>query len=381
MSNKPGMNLGKFEGGLRGETAESARCSRSALTSPLPTAGFQPEQGVNSLLATLDSLARGLDNTNQLLHQERAYSKALLKENYDLKLKIIEYENKNSSLLDDILMGPVGQGAEGDSFGESQDQRGEKGLWQTVCPRRITRTANSNPNNANSNPNNTNPNPNNANEPYTSTRGTATAKKHKIKEGKTKQHTHNKQQPRGMENNQNKTSTFSKTSGTSRKPIQICMVGDSQLSRMDAQKMSNNHHVVMLNGKSGMKVEEAANRVDCEADVIIMHVGTNNLCDETPEEVAEKVVKTFKKIKQRNPKAQLAYSSIFRRKGNAAANGMNIKVFKTNKILKEELMLQGIDFIDNDNILYGNICDDGLHINQGGAKRFARNIKKYVEYW
>lgn len=44
-------------------------------------------------------------------------------------------------------------------------------------------------------------------------------------------------------------------------------------------------------------------------------------------------------------------------------------------------MLQGIDFIDNDNILYGNICDDGLHINQGGAKRFARNVKRYVEYW
>ena len=38
-------------------------------------------------------------------------------------------------------------------------------------------------------------------------------------------------------------------------------------------------------------------------------------------------------------------------------------------------MLQGIDFIANDNIFFGNICDDGLHINQGGAKRFARNVK------
>ena len=101
-----------------------------------------------------------------------------------------------------------------------------------------------------------------------------------------------------------------------------------------------------------------------------MHAGTNNLRDSTPEEVAEKVVKTFKRIKQKNSKSQLAYSSIFRRKGNAA-NGMNVKVFQTNKILKEELMLQDIDFIDNDNILYGNICDDGLHINQGGARRFA----------
>ena len=145
--------------------------------------------------------------------------------------------------------------------------------------------------------------------------------------------------------------------------------------------MSNNHHEVVLNAKSGMKVEEAANHVDCDADVIITHAGTNNLRDSTPQEVAEKVVKTFKKIKQKNSKAQLAYSSIFRRKGNAAANGMNVKVFQTNKILKEELMLQGIDFIDDDNILYGNICDDGLHIKQGRAKGFARNVKKYVEYW
>ena len=128
-------------------------------------------------------------------------------------------------------------------------------------------------------------------------------------------------------------------------------------------------------------MEETANHVDCEADAIIMHWGTNNLRDEIPEGVAEKVVKTFKKFKQKNPKAQLAYSPIFRRKGNATANGMNVKVFQTNKILKEELMPQDIDFIDNENSLYGNICDDGLHINQGGAKRFARNIKKYIECW
>ena len=171
------------------------------------------------------------------------------------------------------------------------------------------------------------------------------------------------------------------SSETSRNPIRLCVVGDSQLNRLDADKISNNHHEIVLNGKSGMKVEEAAIHVDCVADVIIMHAGTNNLRDEIPEGIAEKVVKTFKKIKQKNPKAQLAYSSIFRRKGNAAANGVNVKVFQTNKILKEELMLQDIDIIDNEKVLYGNICDDGLHINQGGAKRFARNIKKYEEYW
>ena len=60
---------------------------------------------------------------------------------------------------------------------------------------------------------------------------------------------------------------------------------------------------------------------------------------------------------------------------------MDVKTPQTNKILKEELMLQDTDFINNDNNFYGNISEDGLHINQGGAKRFAQNVRKYVEYW
>ena len=165
--------------------------------------------------------------------------------------------------------------------------------------------------------------------------GNAATKQNENKGTRPKRNTQNHQQPhRGKENNRNKTSQSNRSvpNERSRNPIHICMVGDSQLRRMDADKMSNNHHEAKLNAKSGMKVEEAANHVDVEADVIIMHAGTNNLRDSTPEEVAEKVIKTFKKIKQKNSKAQLAYSSIFRRKGNAAANGMNVKVFQTNKI-------------------------------------------------
>ena len=96
-----------------------------------------------------------------------------------------------------------------------------------------------------------------------------------------------------------------------------------------------------------MKVEEAANHVNLDADVIIMHAGTNNMRDSTPEEVTENVMKTFKNIKKKNSKIQLAYFSIFRRKSIAAANGMNVKVFQTHRILKEELMLLGINLIDN----------------------------------
>ena len=52
-------------------------------------------------------------------------------------------------------------------------------------------------------------------------------------------------------------------SETSRNPIRICVVGDSQFNRLDADKMTNSHHEVVLKAKSGMKVEEAANHEDC----------------------------------------------------------------------------------------------------------------------
>ena len=327
-------------------------------------------------LETVNDLAKSLQKTNDMLNLERENSRKFMEENFQLQIRLRDLEifqarkqvsptlKRHDTFLIDSLenntseVNTMKQVGETHASNNSVNRSGKS---------EIPRTADAS----------------NANESYTATHGNGTAKQHKNKEGKSKKNTQNQQRPRGKENNRNGTSKFSKvvSNETSRHPIRICMVGDSQLRRMDADKMSNNHHEVMLNAKSGMKVEEAANHVDCEADVIIMHAGTNNLRDSTPEEVAEKVVKTFKKIKQKNSKAQLAYSSIFRRKGNAAANGMNVKVFQTNKILKEELMLQGIDFIDNDNILYGNICDDGLHINQGGAKRFARNVKKYVEYW
>ena len=91
-------------------------------------------------------------------------------------------------------------------------------------------------------------------------------------------------------------------------------------------------------------------------------------------------MKTCKNIKRKNPKAQVSYSSTFRRKGTAAAYDMNVKVSQASTILKEVLMLLGMDFIENNNILRGAICENDLYINQEEAKRLAP-MSKYVEYW
>ena len=57
------------------------------------------DKELRPLCSALESLAKSLESTNQLLHQERAYSKGLLQENQDLKLKLKTVEEKTLGLL------------------------------------------------------------------------------------------------------------------------------------------------------------------------------------------------------------------------------------------------------------------------------------------
>ena len=113
-------------------------------------------------------------------------------------------------------------------------------------------------------------------------------------------------------------------------------------------------------------------------NVVIIHAGTCNIRKQTnPEKLSDEIVSTLKGIKAKLPKAQVAYSSILKRNDDLE---LNARVLKTNQMLQEKLLFSGLDYIDNDNIRYGNISFDGLHINEGGVKILASNYSKYVRY-
>ena len=87
-------------------------------------------------------------------------------------------------------------------------------------------------------------------------------------------------------------------------------------------------------------------------------------------------METLKRVQRDNPHAKVAYSSVFRRKGK----DINKKVITLNKVLSEEVFLNGFDYIDNESILYSDLCNDGLHINEGGARKFAVNLLNFIKY-
>ena len=95
------------------------------------------DKELRPLCSALESLAKSLESTNQILHQERAYSKGLLQENQDLKLKLKNMEEKNSRLVDQISHDTRKNAC----FDSSQNTKNEKTRdnayeWQVVRPRR-----------------------------------------------------------------------------------------------------------------------------------------------------------------------------------------------------------------------------------------------------
>ena len=162
----------------------------------------------------------------------------------------------------------------------------------------------------------------------------------------------------------------------SNKRIKVTIIGDSQLLRLDEKKLSNKHREVKIQAKSGMRLNQILkNTGKMDSDVVIIHVGTNDLKNSKPEELSTGILTALKKIQENNPDAKIAYSSIFRRKDE-----LNKLAMSVNKQIAEKLMLNGFDLIENENILYSNLAQDGLHINTGGARKFASNLSRFIKY-
>ena len=162
-----------------------------------------------------------------------------------------------------------------------------------------------------------------------------------------------------------------------KKKLKVTIVGDSQVKRLDQEKLCNQYRDVEILGQSGMRIKQAAAKTGkTDSDVIIVHAGTNNLSSTSPEQLSTEVLDTLQNIQDNNKQSKVVFSSVFKR----TDKGLNLKIIKLHKILNEELTLNGFDIIDNDNIHFSNLAKDGLHLNEGGTRKYASNLSKFMRY-
>ena len=90
--------------------------------------------------------------------------------------------------------------------------------------------------------------------------------------------------------------------------LKVKRVGDSQVRRLNPEKLCNQYRDVEVIEQSGLKVTQAvAKAEESDKDVIIVHGGTNNLSTTSPEQMSREVLDTLQKIQETNKESKIVF--------------------------------------------------------------------------
>lgn len=107
-------------------------------------------------------------------------------------------------------------------------------------------------------------------------------------------------------------------------------------------------------------------------DELILHIGTNDLKDEEPQQVAKKIVNLGLFIERKTPSTKLTLSGIINRSDD---QGLDRKV---NKALRSFCNSNGWKFLSNENIDTSCLNSGGLHLNRRGVYKLAGNFREVI---
>ena len=110
---------------------------------------------------------------------------------------------------------------------------------------------------------------------------------------------------------------------------------------------------------------------DDTPDVLILHIGCNDVGNRnlTDNDIAEWIVKIGKYCKESGVNYVFISSLVCR-----AQFTLDKKVKSINNILKNICLENGLGFIDNKNICTDDLYEDGMHLNDDGKIKLAKNF-------
>ena len=178
---------------------------------------------------------------------------------------------------------------------------------------------------------------------------------------------------RKSQTNSNEKKSLDRTEESKRKTMTI--MGDSMISYQDEKLHTNRRRIVKVRSYPGATSDDLIDFCKPIArrypDVIIVHVGTNDLRHREEKEIAQNIMKIKEAIKEISPNTKTLISLIIQRFDNKSLNDKAC-------IVNHELMqlISKHDLIDNSNLDRDCIGHKGLHLNQTGTRHLARNFKQ-----
>ena len=138
----------------------------------------------------------------------------------------------------------------------------------------------------------------------------------------------------------------------------VFLLGDSQLHRIDEEKLSSRNVKTLVRSKGGLKVENVCDNfkdiLHKEPKEIILHVGVNNIKKDEEDEILRNYEELGKSIN-----CSLTISGILCGRDKPV---LIKKIERVNGRLKTLCSKNGYDFIDNSDVVFRHIGHDGLHL-------------------
>ena len=153
------------------------------------------------------------------------------------------------------------------------------------------------------------------------------------------------------------------------------------ISYQDQELHTNKKRVVKVRSYPGATTDDLIDHCRPVArrqpDIIIVHVGTDDLRSKDEKEIAQNISGIKDTIKEISPNTRTLISLIIQRYDNETMNGK--VVFVNNELTQ---LFNKNELIDNSNL--GRDCiggSRGLHLNQPGTRHLARNFKQALNYF
>lgn len=157
----------------------------------------------------------------------------------------------------------------------------------------------------------------------------------------------------------------------------VYIASDSMLNRLDEKRLSKMYDVrIACHGGCTIKClyTHLTPMFQLKPDYIILNIGTNDCSSKTSDQVLNELRKLYEFIKFVLPSAEVTISLPTVRSDNMRAN----QIIKNLNTKLKRLQYQ---ILDNSNINENHLGKKGLHFNDHGVKRMAKNIISLVRRW
>lgn len=161
----------------------------------------------------------------------------------------------------------------------------------------------------------------------------------------------------------------------------VVVLGDSMLSKLEGWRMSNRSTHVSIKSFPGATTYDMCDYIKPvlrkKPDNIVIHIGTNNLKLQEPDEVADQIIQICETIENECPDSTISISELIQRSDDEQLSN---KVSEVNKALKSFCRSRNYRVINHSNISKDCLNSRGLHLNKKGVAFLASNINNHLRH-